>query len=129
MVMEEKRINKLLYKLELYSNKVFPVIIAGLYFANTILSYFGLDMALFSWIGGISIITVTKFYISSYTYRFCEYHRIPLHYIVINNIITAYDYYIGIPISSRTLVTIHCCIAFLAICITLYLKQKLCKKL
>lgn len=127
MVKEEKVINKLLYKIELYSNKVFPIIIAGIYFINTILSYFGIDFEAFSWIGGMSILPTVKLYISSYTYRFCEYHRIALHYIVINNCITFYDYYIGISVSYRTMFTIHCIITFISICLAIYLKLKVCR--
>lgn len=124
---KEVRLNKLLYKMELYSNKVFPVIIAAIYFMNTILSYFGIDFEAFSWIAGMSVIPLIKFYISSYTYRFYEYHRMPLHYIVVNLIITGYDYYIGIPIDYRTLFSINCCITILFVFITLYLKFKVCK--
>ena len=127
MEMEERLVNKLLYKLELYSNKVFPMIIAGIYFMNTVLSYFNIDFQIFSWIAGMSILPTIKLYISSYTYRFCEYHRMFLHYIVVNSCITCYDYYIGIPISARSLFTIHCCIAAIFMFLIIYLKFKVCK--
>lgn len=119
---------KLIHKVELYSNKVIPIIIAGIYFANTVLSYGGIDFEAFSWIASLGFLPTIKFYISSYAYQFCEYHRIPLHYIVVNSCITAYDYYVGIPIHYRTLFTIHCVIAFSTIVIALYLKLKVCKK-
>lgn len=118
---------KLIHKIELYSNKIIPIIIAGFYFSNTVLSYFGIDFEIFSWIAGVGILAIIKFYVSSYAYQFCEYHRMPLHYIVVNSCITAYDYYIGIPVSNRTLFTINCVIAFLAIVIAIYLKVKVCK--
>ena len=75
----------------------------------------------------MSILPMIFLYLSSYVFRFCEYHRMPLHYIVVNSCITAYDYYIGIPVSNRTLFTINCVIAFLAIVIAIYLKVKVCK--
>lgn len=67
---KEVRLNKLLCKIELYSNKIFPVVIAIIYFMNTVLSYFRIDFEAFSWIAGMSFIPLVKFYISSYTYRF-----------------------------------------------------------
>ena len=103
------------------------MLIAGMYFMNTVLSYFNIDFAAFTYIGGLSIIPTIKFYISSYTYRFCEYHRMFLHYIVVNSCITIYDYYIGIPISARTLFTVNCCIAATFMFLILYLKFKVCK--
>lgn len=102
--------------------------IAGIYFIHTVLSYFGIFIDAFSYIGSMSAIIVIKQYITSYTYRFCEYHRMFLHYIVVNNVITIYDYYIGIPISARTLFSIHCIIAAIFLFVILYLKLKLCKK-
>lgn len=128
MEKEEKQIIKYLYKIELYFNKVFPMIIAGIYFINTVLSYIDIDFAAFSWIAGMSILPTIKFYISSFTFRFCEYHRMFLHYIVINSGITFYDYYIGIPVDYRTLFTIHCCIAAICMFLVVYLKFKVCKK-
>lgn len=128
MNVEGKLKSKFLYKLELYSNKIIPMTIAGMYFMNTVLSFIGIDLEILSYIGHISFILIIKQYITSYTYRFCEYHRMFLHYIVINNIITIYDYYIGIPISARTLFSIHCIIAIIFLYIILYLKLKVCKK-
>lgn len=119
---------KIIHKIELYSNKIIPILIAGTYFMNTVLSYLGIDFEGFTWIAGVGILAIVKLYISSFAYQFCEYHRMPLHYIVVNSCITAYDYYIGIPVSNRTLFTINCVIAFLAIVIAIYLKLKVCNK-
>lgn len=127
--MAEKFLNKNLYKLELYSAKVIPMVIAGIALANTVLSYYGIDAPILSYIGGISILVVIRFYITSYTYRFCEYHRMFLHYIVLTNIINTYDYYIGIPIDNRTLFCVNMIIAGLFLFIILWLKFKVCPPL
>ena len=127
--MAEKFLNKNLYKLELYSAKVIPMIIAGIALANTVLSYYGIDVPSLSYIGGVSILVVIKFYITSYTYRFCSYHRMFLHYIVITNIINIYDYNIGIPISNRNLFVLHMIITGVSLFIILYLKFKVCSPL
>ena len=100
MVMEERHVKKSIYKIELYLLKVIPVIIAGIYLLNSILSYFDIDIIICSIIGGMSILPLLFLYISSYVFRFCIYHRLPLYYILIIDIINYYDLYIGIPISN-----------------------------
>ena len=65
---------------------------------NSILSYFNIDLYILSYIGGISIFTMVFLYLSSYVFKFCEYHRMFLHYVVVTWIINTIDYYIGIPI-------------------------------
>lgn len=42
---------------------------------NSILSYFNIDLYILSYIGGISIFTMVFLYLSSYVFKFCEYHR------------------------------------------------------
>ena len=128
MVQEEKLINKFLYRLELYLIKIIPMLLALCYFTNTTLSYGGVDVPLLSLIGGISILPLLFLYLSSYVFKFCSYHRMPLHYIVISDCIAYYDIYIGIPISYRTLFSLHCIIAGIFLFLTLYLKFKVCKK-
>ena len=63
-------------------------------------------------------------YIASYVLKFCEYHRISLHYIVIIYLINCYDYYIGIPVDYIELFMIYSIITFIAIIIGIYLKLK-----
>lgn len=89
---------KYLYKVELLLIKLIPMLLAFIYLLNTILSYFSIDMTLFSYIGGVSFLPLLFLYISSYVFNFCEHHRIFLHYILITDLINIYDYYVGIPI-------------------------------
>lgn len=119
--------SKLLYKIELQLLKMIPILIALCYLLNTVLSYMEIDVPLLSLIGGMSLLPIIFLYVSSYVFRFCSYHRIPLHYVVISDIISYYDIYISIPISYRTLFSIQCIIAGIAIILTLYLKFKVCK--
>ena len=119
---------KLLYKIELVLLKIIPVLLAVCYFSNTILSLFGINYTIFSIVGGMSILPLLFLYISSYVFRFCEYHRMFLHYIVINECIVWYDYHKGIPCETRTLLGIHITIACIFLFIILYLKLKVCNK-
>ena len=79
------------------------MIIALAYLVNTVSSYLDIDLPILASIAGMSLIPLVFMYISSYVFRFCEYHRIFLHYIAINDIINIYDWYIGIDISDRDL--------------------------
>ena len=127
--MAEKFVNKSLYKLELYSAKVVPILMAGITLANTVLSYYDIDAPCLSYIGGVSLLVVIRFYITSYTYRFCAYHRMFLHYIVVSTTLSIYDYTYGIPITDRNMFTLQLIIAGVSLFVILYLKFKACKPL
>ena len=110
-----ERPNVKLYKIELYLLKIIPMLLAGIHLTNTVLSYYGIDIIIF-------------LYISSYVFKFCEYHRMFLHYIVVNNLINIYDYYIGIPIDAKELFITHLIIAGICLIVILYLYVKTNKK-
>lgn len=116
--MEERRaITKLLYKVELIILKFIPMVLALMYFFNTILPYFNIDTRVLNYLGGLSLIPMIFLYVSSYVFKFCFYHRIFLHYIVINYIISVYDEYIGIPLDNYNYVVLNCLIMFIVIAI------------
>lgn len=91
--------NKLLYKIELCLVKVIPMIYALLSLLNTTLSYFGIDVVILSYIGSVSFITLLLLYVTSYVFKFCEYHRMFIHYTTVTWILNIIDLYIGIPVS------------------------------
>lgn len=119
--------NKILYKIELYLLKIIPMLLAICNLMNTILSYFGFDVKIFTYIVGIGILPIIFLYISSYVFKFCSYHRMFLHYIVVNNVLCYIDYEYGINISDKDYLSIHLIIAGIFLFTILYLKQKLCK--
>ena len=129
MIKEVKSVNKRLYKLELYSAKVVPMLMAGITLANTVLSYVGIQLVCLSYIGGISLLVLIRFYITSYTYKFCSYHRMFLHYILISNTLALYDYHIGIAINDVELFAVNMIITGVSLFIILYLKFKICSPL
>ena len=121
---KEEKLNKIWYRLELYLIKIIPVIIACIYLLNTILSYFYIDAPILSFIGGTSIFTLMFLYLSSYVFKFCVYHRLPIHYITINWLLNIYDYYIGIPLSNKNLFLMYMIITGITILLILYFKFK-----
>lgn len=112
---------KLVKLLRIYL-KLIPVIIAILSFINCILSYYGIHLKFLA--HTFLFLLIGFVYIASYVLKFCEYHRISLHYIVIVYIINCYDYYIGIPINYRELFIMYSVITFIVIIIGIYLKLK-----
>lgn len=116
--------NKGLYKMELYLLKVMPMLLAAIYLINTVLSYYDVIVPALSYIGGLSFIPLLFMYISSYVFRFCGYHRMFLHYIVINDLINLIDYYYTLPISDWELLVLHMSIAGISLFIILYLYVK-----
>ena len=116
--------NKSLYKIELYLLKVMPMLLAAIYLINTVLSYYDIILPVLSYIGGLSLIPLVFMYISSCVFRFCSYHRMFLHYIVINDLINLVDYYYTLPISDSQLLVLHMSIAGISLFIILYLYVK-----
>ena len=120
----EANSNKVLYKVQLYLLKVIPMVMAFICLINTILSYFDIDLEFLSYLGSGSMLMIGYLYVSSYVFKFCEYHRMFLHYVVVINVLNAYDYYIGIPINDLMLLILYQIISgiFLFIIIYLYVK-------
>lgn len=122
--MEEKRLNKTLYLIEIKLLKFIPYLTALFYLLNTILSYFNIDCSMFSMLAGHSIISILFMLLSSYVFKFCEYHRIPLYYMIVIECINLYDWYIGIPIENKEILILHLIIAGITMFVILYLYLK-----
>ena len=116
--------SKDLYKIELYLLKVMPMLLAAIYLVNTVLSYYDIIIPALSHIGGLSFIPLVFMYVSSYVFRFCNYHRMFLHYIVVNDLINLVDYYYTLPISDWELFILHMSIAGVSLFVILYLYVK-----
>lgn len=125
----EENLKVSLYKIEVYSLKVIPVVLAIGDLLNTLLYWFKVNAAIISYIGGVSFITLLFLYLSSYVFKFCEYHRMPLHFIVVNNIINIYDWYIGIPIGLVEMLLLEVVLVGVTIFLAVYLHEKSNKKL
>lgn len=125
MAVEENLRSKTLYKVEIGLLKIIPMILAGIYLSNTILSYFlDIDLIILSYIGGISLLPLIFLYLSSYVFRFCIYHRVFLHYITINELILILDTHIGLPISDLEYFCLQMSIFGISLFLFLYLYVK-----
>ena len=124
----EANLNKALYKIQLYLLKAIPIVMAFICLLNSILSYFNIDLPILSYIVGNSFLTIIYFYITSYVFKFCEYHRMFMHYTTITWIINIIDLYIGIPIEDLPYLLLQLIVAGICLFIILYLYVKSNKK-
>lgn len=122
----ENSVSKDLYKVFLLILRGIPYIIAICYVVFTAAFYFGLELNVIGYIGSCSILTWLFLYISSFVFKFCKYHRIPLYYVLLNDIINIIDTYIGLPISTKSLFVLHIVLLGIIVIIYSYLRMK-CK--
>ena len=120
-------IEKQLYKLELLLIKSLPLGIALCYLLNSVLSYFKINAPILSYLGGMSVLPVIFILVSSFVFKFCVYHRLPIYYIIVSDILNYYDLYIGILISNRSLFILNMIIAGIFIILIVITKVKICK--
>lgn len=104
------------------ATKILPMIIAAIHFLNIVISFFNGNDIFLNYIGSISLLPIIYLYISSYTFKLCEYYRMFLHYCVIINIINIYDYYIGIPVSDMNLILLYGGVTIILMFIIIYMK-------
>lgn len=123
---ESSSLSNYKYKLFLGFLKILPILMAGLFLLNTILSYFDIDWTVISYIASVGLIPWLFILVSSYLFRFCEYHRMFLWYIMVNNIICWIDEEYGLPVSDRSYFILHIIIAGIFLFLVLYYHQK-CK--
>ena len=121
-------LSKSLYKIELHLMKIMPMLYALLSLLNTVLSYLDIDCVILSYIGSVSFITLLFLYITSYVFKFCEYHRVFIHYTTITWILNIIDLYIGIPISDVAYLGVQLIVAGICLFTILYLYVKSNKK-
>ena len=102
-----EKLNKILYKLEIYALKIIPFILAIGLFLNSCLSLLGITVTFIVKWTSISYLPLLFLYLSSYVFKFCEYHRIPLHYILVNNVLTTFDYWFSFNVCDYDMIIIH----------------------
>lgn len=124
MVAEEKLKSKMLYKIELLLLKTIPILMALCSVGNSILSYLDIEVVILNYIGGVSILPLIFLYLSSYVFKFCEYHRMFLHYLLITDIINVYDYHIGFPLDDLEYLCLHMIVTAISLFMILYLYMK-----
>lgn len=117
---EKKRI----YRYELLLIKLIPIIFSVLFVLNSVLSWFGIDWEIFSHLVGVSFLSILLMYISSIVFKFCAYHRVFIHYITINWILSIIDWYTELFDNRRDFLLLVVIAAGIAIFAAIILKIK-----
>ena len=120
----EESLSRVLYKAVIVAIKIIPILIATLFLIRSILSCIEVDVTWLSYLCGMSLIPLLFMYLVSYAFKFCTYHRMFLHYIVVNDAINYIDYYIGIPLQYHELLRLHIIIAGIFLLLIIYYHQK-----
>lgn len=124
--------NKVSYKLFLFTLKAIPYVIALFYILFTVGCYFGIELNVIGYIASCSILTWLFLYISSFVFKFCIYHRLPLYYILLNDILNTVDIYIHLPISTYSFFLLYVWLTGIFILLYIYLRVKsyarICKR-
>ena len=124
--------NKISYRLFLFTLKAIPYIISLFYILFTVGCYFGIELNIIGYIASCSVLTWLFLYVSSFVFKFCIYHRLPLYYILINDIINTIDTYIHLPISTYSFFLLYIWLTGIFILLYIYLRVKnyarLCKR-
>lgn len=117
---KEASLSKTLCRIMLYSVKVIPMVISGIYVLNTVLSYFYIDLPVLSYI--VQFLFIAFMLIASYAFKFCKWHRMFIYYILLILILNIIDYHVGIPISNRGLLLMYVIITGIFMFYIIYLK-------
>ena len=125
----ERKPSKRLYKVTLGVMKLIPMLLALCAVLNTIFCFVGIKSDVLSMFGGISFLPLIFLYLTSYLFGFCRYHRMFLHYVLVANVITLIEFYIGIPVSDEILMCIMSVITcvFLFLILYYYRREKCCR--
>lgn len=124
MHVEDKLKSKTMYKIELLLLKIIPMLMSACSLCNSILSYLDIEVVILNYIGGVSLLPLIFLYLSSYVFKFCEYHRMFLHYLLVTDIINVYDYHIGFPLDDLEYLCLHMIISGISLFIILYMYLK-----
>jgi hypothetical protein len=92
----DRKLNKYLYKIQLYILRIIPMLLAICHLFHTVLSHLGVNTIFLVYLGKVSFLTLGFLYVSSYAFHFCGFHRIFLHYILTVNVLNLIETYTGI---------------------------------
>lgn len=100
------------------------MLMAVMYLTNTVLSYFYIERREISYLSSLGIIPWAFIMLASYRLKFCEYHRMFLWYILVNNLICWIDEKFILPIDNWDYFLLHIIIAGVFLFLMLYFHQR-----
>jgi len=100
--------------------KYLPYPIAFGYCINTFAGYWNIDLISLGYIIHLAFLPWLYMLLTSRIFKFCYVHRLPLYYILLNDMMNIIDYYIGIPVSTGRLFQLHLVVVFIFISLYTY---------
>ena len=85
--------SKFLYKITLYVLKILPMIMVFSYLIMLTLYELKINLIIIPHILGTVLAPIIFLYITSYVFRFCQFHRIFIHYYAFIQILNVTDHY------------------------------------
>lgn len=104
----------------IYTLKVMPALLAACYMAYYLLLSFDIEVLELYRIADVSFLPLIFMYLCSYAFKFCGYHRVFLHYILLANLIEYWEEAYGIPVSNQTLLNIRLLLIVPTLLIAIY---------
>lgn len=123
--MSKENINKNLYKLTIITLKFLPIVMASAFMISNVIHITIVQMICH--IIGLNVAQFLFIYLTSYAFKFCNYHRIFIHYLVLIQTINVIDWYIEIPISDKAMQITHIVISvvFIFIAVKMYYNKNI----
>lgn len=127
--MTNQIIDKRQHKLMIFTLKILPAVMASSYLIELISTLLGFGtQVLINFIGMIAA-PVLFMYLASYVFKFCEYHRMFIHYVLIIEILTTTKWYFPLIVTGTVLLNITFVLSVLLIIgIILFNISKIYKK-
>lgn len=99
-----------------------------MYFLIAIFNCFGIECIILTNLIFISPVSALFILASSFVFKFCIWHRLPIYYCMVLEIISFIDYYVPLLIPSNLILLIYLSITMLMILIGMYFKNRYNKK-
>ena len=104
--------------------KYLPVTIALVYFIVSILHCIGISLIIIPNLFYMSPITALFIICASFAFKFCIWHRLPIYYALILQLIAVIDYYSKVNISNSIMLFIYFMLTITFILLGMYFKNK-----
>lgn len=122
--MEDKTISLTQYKLFLIGLKYCPFIIGIFSLIMVVLGCFGISFTLFPVLFNLSIFPTIIWILASIAFKCCIWHRLPLYYCWVNNVISWVDFKWTIPLNNLQMILVYLFITLMFILMGMYFKNK-----
>ena len=109
--------------------KYAPFVIAAGYLLMAIFACYGIALHIASILCSMSIIPFIVLISVSKLLKFCNWHRLPLWYSLLIDLLNAIYFYFNIPISGKFAVLIYLLVTIIFILIGMYLKERYNEKI